>query len=272
MRLATALLALGLLGCQAAPPPPPAAAPAPVASQPPMEKTRRTLARLNPRRQSLEVGEAPPAAVPRRLPMKVGVRVIPEPVQQPRLVDERTQQVQRLNDSLRAEHQQVRQQNEITLSQQQLQREQIERQNQAILGQYQQQHEQILRQNEALMSQQQQQRERVERQNQTLWESRPLPGQGLTPQMQQVAYPQVGASQAHRAAEQRYLEARADFLNTKYVPPGSPPRFSAESVRGEVGTGMPLPPQMITQPAMFNPVLQKAQQTEILRQEMVRTP
>lgn len=271
MRLATALLALGLLGCQAAPPPSQAVVPAPVAGQPPVEKARRTLARLNPRRQSLEVGEAPQAATPPRPPLKVGVRVIPEPVEHPRLTDERTEQVQRLNDSLRAQHQRVQQQNEAALAQQQLQREQIQRQNEALLSQYQQQREQALRQNEAILSQQQQ-RENIERQNQALWENRPLPDQGLTPQMQQVAYPQVGASHAHRAAEQRYLEARADFLNTKYVPPGSPPRFSAESVRGQVGTGMPLSPDMMTRPSMFNPVLQKAQQAEIMRQEMVRTP
>jgi hypothetical protein len=61
-------------------------------------------------------------------------------------------------------------------------------------------------------------------------------------------------------------------MNTKYLPAGSPPRWSADSLRGEVGTGMPLPPEMMTRDAMFNPVLQKAQHAEVLRQQMMRIP
>lgn len=122
-----------------------------------------------------------------------------------------------------------------------------------------------------------QEQERI-RQNNEMLMNRPQPGGGMTPEMQRIAYPQVsvpqmmGPSVAHQAAERRYLEARADFLNTKYVPNGMPPRYTPENLRGAVGTGMPLPPQMMNQPAMFNPVLQKAQQAEILRQEMQRTP
>lgn len=248
MRIAPALLALGLLGCQSAPPPQAKAAqPAPVVlsqahSEIPPPPPRRPLARLNPRRQSLEVGEAPVQPVARR-PMKVGVQVVPQPPQytpppSPRVHIE--VQTQTGNAA----------QIEALVAQQ---REQIRLQNEAHLTQLAQQREQILRQNEWLMN-------------------RPQPGQGLTPQMQQIAYPQVGPSLAHQQAERRYLEARADFLNTKYLPPGSPPRYTPESVRAMVGTGMPLPPQMMAQPAVFNPVLQKAQQAEVLRQEMVRTP
>ncbi|MBS2035678.1 hypothetical protein JST97_11875 [bacterium] len=257
MRVTLALLSLALLGCQSTSVPPQSnsAPPSPLVTQKQRpEQQRRPLVRLNPRRQSLEVGEAPPAPeLPRRVPMKVGVRVLPEspprpaisPPQPGRLLDPRQQQIQSLNESLAAQHQQIQRQNEAILAEQQRQREQIQRQNEAILAQTQQA---------------------------ALWNNRPLPGQDLTPQMQQVAYPQVGASDAHRQAERRYLEARADFLNTKYLPPGSPPRYNAENVRGQIGTGMPLPPDLMSRPATFNPVLQKAQQAEILRQEMVRIP
>lgn len=117
-----------------------------------------------------------------------------------------------------------------------------------------------------------QEQERI-RQNNEMLMNRPQPGGGLTPEMQRIAYPQVqtGPTEAHLTAERRYLEARADFLNTKYSPNG-PLRYTPENVRGMVGTGMPLPPQMIGQPAIFNPVLQKAQQAEVIRQQMVATP
>ena len=263
MKLAHGLLALSLLGCQSDSPdlsirpaqPVPAIIPHPrpeVAPTPP----RRPLARLNPRRQHLEVGEAPaPPILPRWRPMKVGVRIVPEsPPRVGRLMDQNQAQLQQLNQSLNAQRQQrIERQNEALLAQEAEQRQRIQRQNELILAMQARQSEQIQRQNEALMN-------------------RPLPDQALTPQMQRVSYPQFGPSEAHRQAERRYLEARADFLNTKYLPPGSPPRYTADSVRGAIGTGMPLPPQMMNQPAMFNPVLQKAQQAEILRQEMVRTP
>ncbi len=81
MRIAASLLGLALLGCQSSTPAPNAAR----AGEPTRVVTssissgvatppRRPLTRLNPRRQRLEVGEAPRRPRPR--PQKVGVVVI----------------------------------------------------------------------------------------------------------------------------------------------------------------------------------------------------
>jgi len=261
MRIAFGLLVLTLPGCQSSSTPPVSSAPEParvIASSAPREVAppapRRPLTRLNPRRQRLEVGEAPQQTRPR--PLKVGVQVIPIPPQaQPPVYQPQVQvrvSIPPPPPFLNQAQARVRQNNEMLLNRPQ-----------AGGGQAQM---------EAFMSQE---RERI-RQNNEMLLNRPQPGGGMTPEMHQIAYPQVvqpqiGPSLAHRQAERRYLEARADFLNTKHVPNG-PLRYTADSVRGDVGTGMPLPPTMMNQPALFNPVLQKAQQAEILRQEMNRTP
>ena len=107
----------------------------------------------------------------------------------------------------------------------------------------------------------------------------PLPPmQGVSPQRQampsQAWRPNPGASgpSGRQALERQYLEARADFLNTKYVPNGYPPRWTADSVRGGIGTGMPLPPTMMGRDSTFNPVLQKAQHAEMLRRQLQNYP
>jgi len=257
MRIALGLLALTLLGCQSSSAPPLTSAPEPVrvvTSAPPEvapPAPRRPLVRLNPRRQRLQVGDAPPQARPR--PRKVGVQVLyappqapPQslPVYQPRV------SVQVMIPSVptsswpppaaapRATVARGRAQVESFMAQE----------------------ERIRQNNEMLMN-------------------RPQPGQGMTLQMQQISYPQmnyrqpqIGPSLAHKQAEHRYLEARADFLNTKHYPNAGTTHYRAEDMRGMIGTGMPLPPNIMNQPAMFNPVLQKAQQAEVLRQEMNRTP
>ena len=268
MRIVAGLLALTLLGCQSSSPSAStsvAPEPARVATSTPSEVVpkapRQPLARLNPRRQRLQVGEAP--LRPRPLPQKVGVRVVPSvPRPEPVVVQVFTPppappvnapvyyappvQVQSSRPSVPTQAWPPPALSRVTQSQARI---------------------------DAFMAQEQ---ERI-RQNNEMLMNRPRPGGGLTPEMQRIAYPQaasppsIGASAAHQAAERRYLEARADFLNTKYSPNG-PTRYTPESVRGMVGTGMPLPPQMMNQPAMFNPVLQKAQQAEVLRQQMVHTP
>ena len=255
MRIALGLVALTLLGCQSSSTPAVTSAPEPVrvvTSAPPEvvpPAPRRPLARLNPRRQRLEVGDAPPQARPR--PLKVGVQVInaplpARPIYQPPISFPQVQ-VQPIPPRLPAASWPPPAVPSMGVARGQAQVE-------AYLAQ---------------------ERERIRHNNEMLL-NRPQPGGGLPPEMQRIAYPQVaqpqiGPSLARQQAERRYLEARADFLNTKYVPDGMPNRYTADSVRGAVGTGMPLPPGMMNRPAMFNPVLQKAQQAEVLRQEMVNT-
>jgi hypothetical protein len=116
-----------------------------------------------------------------------------------------------------------------------------------------------------------QQQQRIQQQNQRILEqfnSGPAP---MTYPYQQAYAPvqHQSAPSRYSVAEQRFVQARTDLLNTKYCPNG-PARFTPEVVRGMVGHGMPLPPNVMNQPATFNPVLQKAQQAEYLRQEMIR--
>jgi hypothetical protein len=269
MRIAAGLLAFTLLaGCQSSPAPSTATAPrpAPVVTSSAFEvippAPRRPLARLNPRRQILEVGEAPRHSRP--LPRKVGVRVLSPAPEAAKVQAFIPPPAPRLNPpvyyappvqapSARIQSPSVPVQGWPPPARAHA------RQSQAQV--------------EAFMAQEQ---ERI-RQNNEMLLNRPTPGGGMTPEMQRIAYPQanipqIGPSAAHQAAERRYLEARADFLNTKYLPNGMPPRYTPDNVRGLVGTGMALPPTMMNQPAMYNPVLQKAQQAEVLRQEMQRTP
>lgn len=116
-----------------------------------------------------------------------------------------------------------------------------------------------------------QEQARIQAQNAALM--RPQPISQAPPRLPcAVAPPPPGSDLQRQALERQYLEARAALLNTKYLPPGAPPRWTADSVRGAVGTGMPLPPEMMTRNAMFNPVLQKAQQAEQLRQQLQNYP
>lgn len=252
MRIAAGLLALTLLGCQSSPPaastrvaPEPARVVTAASTEVIPKAPRQPLARLNPRRQRLQVGEAP--LRPRPLPQKVGVRVVSPETQPERVVVQvftppPAPQVPSPRPMVPGQGWPPPAPSRAMQSQARI---------------------------DAFMAQEQ---ERT-RQNNEMLMNRPRPGEGLTPEMQRIAYPQAttGPSAAHQAAERRYLEARADFLNTKYSPNG-PIHYTPESVRGMVGTGMPLPPQMMGQPALFNPVLQKAQQAEVLRQQMVNTP
>jgi hypothetical protein len=167
MRIVASLLGLTLLGCQATPPPstssavasPPIARPATAPEIVP-PAPRQPLARLNPRRQRLQVGEAPGKARPKA--PRVGVVVVtpqqelrspqlpPPPAYNyvPRAAEPRP------NDTL----------------------EQIRR-SQARIDTFLAQEQERLRQNREFLA------------------HRPQPGGGLTPEMERIAYPQLALPQ-----------------------------------------------------------------------------
>lgn len=94
-----------------------------------------------------------------------------------------------------------------------------------------------------------------------------------------VAYPTVpsvrsyarvsAGSQSDRAQQLRrqYYQAQADFLNEKYCPNG-PPRFTPESASVSLSTVAPPNPLIMQKPALFNPVIQKYQAAQAIRQEL----
>ncbi|MBX3171504.1 MAG: hypothetical protein KF760_29115 [Candidatus Eremiobacteraeota bacterium] len=187
MRIAAGLLTLTLLGCQSSSPAPTAvSAPEParaVTSATPEvapPTPRRPLARLNPRRQRLEVGEAPPR--PRPEARKVGVQVPAGPA--PRV------------------HPPVYYAPPLQA------RVPVQSWPPPAPAQARRSPAQV----DAFMVQEQ---ERIRLNNEMLL-NRPRPGVGLTPEMQRIAYPQ--AQLGPSAAERRYFEARADLERPRYTP------------------------------------------------------
>lgn len=166
MRIAAGLVGIVLLGCQSssnaphsATPPEPTRIVAYAAPEVSPPVPRRPLVRLNPRRQRLEVGEAP--RPPRPRPQKVGVQVIPT-VQAP------AAPAPRVSPSVNyASSPQIPVQGWPPPARARV------RKSQARVDAFMAVEQERFRQNHEMLN-------------------RPRPGMGLTPEMLRIAYPQVG--------------------------------------------------------------------------------
>lgn len=237
-------LGLLLVGCTSSPP---RVVEVP-ASPPPLPPP---VARNLPERVTLQVEKVPP------------VRVAP-PVISPTARYSRVPQAVRINDVLPARVQpsvemtrplmpqsSVAHHNEQLRLQMEQRRAWTRARNQGLMEQ-----PSAVQQNAQVFDDIEQQKARIQARNQA------LSSQGLLG-------PSGVSSPSVRQLEDRYYQAQADFLNTKYCSHG-PPRWTAQSARGDLSSIAPPNPAIMSQPNPYNPVIQKYQQAQAARQELRR--